>query len=113
MVRKLCPICKQHPVALNYYRKNKPYFRTACTGCIHRKRRPQVDVPGWFRSGYKKRDRCDRCAFKFKLPEQGNVYYIDGNVQNNNWANLKTICLNCQPEISGSKWRTSDLQPDF
>jgi hypothetical protein len=29
--RKTCPICKHYPVAVNYHRKGKTYFRTACT----------------------------------------------------------------------------------
>lgn len=113
MQRKVCPICRLHPVALNYYRKNKAYFRTACTGCIHKKRKPLPDVASWVRAGYKKSDRCDRCGFKFKLPEQSNVYYVDGNLANGNWLNLKTICLNCQQEITKTRWKPSDLRPDF
>lgn len=113
MQRKICPICRNHPVALNYYRKEKAYYRTACTSCIHKKRKPIPEVPGWIRSGYKKRDKCDKCGFKFKLGEQSHVYYIDGNLYNNNWNNLKTICLNCQPEVVKTKWRPSNLIPDF
>lgn len=102
-----------HPVALNYYRKEKAYYRTACTGCIHKKRKPTPEVPGWIRSGYKKREHCDRCGFKFKHIEQSNVYHVDGNLNNNNWVNLKTICLNCQPEITKTRWKPGDLKPDF
>ena len=113
MERLVCPICNQHPVAINYYRKGRVYYRRACTPCIHRRRRPQVEVPGWVRSGYKKRDQCDRCAFRFKLAEQSGVYYVDGNTANNHWTNLKTICLNCQKEVAKTRWRPSTLQPDF
>jgi len=70
-------------------------------------------VPSWIKSGYKLSTRCDRCGFKFKTREQSNVYYIDGNVNNANWVNLKTICLNCQQEVGDSRWRPSALKPDF
>lgn len=113
MTRKTCPYCKSHPVALNYYRKDKAYYRTACTGCIHKQRHRIPEVPGWVRSGYKKKDRCDRCNFKFKMADQSRVYYIDGNTNNNNWSNLKTICLNCQIEANTSRWKPGNLQPDF
>lgn len=113
MERKLCPICRQHPVAINYYRDEKIYYRSACTPCIHNKRKLQPEIPGWLKSGYKKHDRCDRCSFKFKNPEQSRVYYVDGNLHNNHWSNLKTICLNCQPELTKTTWRLGDLQPDF
>lgn len=113
MSRKICPICGSHPVALNYYRQGRAYYRTACTGCIHRRRRLTPEVPSWIKSGYKKKDKCDRCQFKFKLNEQSNVYYIDGNVKNNNWNNLKTICLNCRQEVSKTRWKPSSLTPDF
>lgn len=112
--RKICPICKHYPVAVNYHRKGKTYFRTACTPCIHKGKKLKPEVPNWFRSGYRKKDKCDRCSFKFKFNEQSNVYYIDGNTDNTNWNNLKTICLNCQQEISKlSNWRPGDITPDF
>ena len=113
MERKTCPICRRHPVAINYYRGDRVYYRSACTPCIHQKRQPQPDIPSWIRSGYKKRDRCDRCGFKFRTQEQSAVYYIDGDTANNNWANLKTICLNCQIEVAKTRWRPSAIQPDF
>lgn len=113
MERKICPICKKHPVAVNYHKRGRTYFRSACTPCIHKGRQIQPEVPGWVKSGYKKRDRCDRCSFRFKLTEQSNVYYTDGNTSNNNWANLKTVCLNCQTEIAGTNWRPAAIQPDF
>jgi len=113
MERNLCPFCRKHPVAINYYRKGKTYFRTACTPCIHGRNRSPTKLPGWVKSGYRKPDKCDRCAFKFKINTQAKVYYVDGNTNNNHWANLRTICLNCQIEISHMGWRPSPIQPDF
>jgi hypothetical protein len=113
MERAQCPICRQHPVAINYYRHGKVYYRSACTPCIHAKRERPVPVPTWLRSGYKKNTKCDRCSFRFKNNEQSRVYYIDGNTENAHWSNLKTICLNCEPEITVTRWRPGTIQPDF
>jgi len=43
------------------------------------------------------------------------VYYVDGNLKNNDWNNLKTICLNCQAAVLDAKlgWKPSDLVADF
>ena len=113
MERVQCPICHKHPVAINYRRGDKVYYHKACTPCVRRKRKPAKVVAGWIKSGYKKRDRCERCSFKFKLSEQGKVYHVDGNIKNTHWANLRTVCLNCQPELAKTNWRPGDLQPDF
>jgi predicted HNH restriction endonuclease len=47
--------------------------------------------------------------------EQFNVFYIDGNLHNNRYTNLKTVCANCQRILhkEGVKWRQGDLTPDF
>ncbi len=113
MQRAQCPVCNRNPVAINYRRGDKVYYRSKCTPCIHQKRQLPAPVPGWLRSGYPKKDRCDRCGFKFKLSEQSDVYYIDGDVTNNHWANLRTICRNCQSEVAKSRWRPGTIQPDF
>ena len=113
MERNLCPICKKKLIAINYYRKGKVYYRTACTPCIHNHRKPQPLVPGWVKSGYKKHDKCDKCNFKFKSHQQSRVFYVDGDIKNNHWANLKTICLNCTIEVTKTSWRPSPIQPDF
>lgn len=113
MERPMCPICRRHPVALNYYRKDRAYYRSACTGCIHRGRTVKTEPPAWVKSGYKKSDRCDRCGYKLRHTEQSTVYYADGNTANNNWLNLKTVCLNCQIDVGKTRWRPSNLTPDF
>lgn len=113
MERKICPICKHYPVALNYYRNNQPHYRTTCTSCIHKGKKIKPEAPNWFRVGYRKKEKCDKCGFKFKFLSQSNVFYADGNTNNVNWANLKTVCLNCQIELSKTSWRAGPIIPDF
>lgn len=70
-------------------------------------------VPGWIKAGYKKSTTCDRCKFQFKNIQQAKVYYLDGNKDNNHWANLRTICLNCELEIKNSGWVPCAISADF
>lgn len=115
--RKLCPICNLHPVAVNYIDKNnKKHYRSMCTGCIHKGRKIKPTPPLWYKQGYRKKEKCEKCGFKAKYPEaQLGVFYLDGDLRNNTWTNLRTICLNCQQEIYKSRlpWRPADLVPDF
>lgn len=113
MTREVCPRCNKNLQAINYHRGEKTYYRSLCTPCIHRKKISIKKVPGWARAGYKKSTKCDRCAFIFKLPDQSQVYYVDGNTNNNNWLNLRTICLNCSREVVKTKWRPGELRPDL
>ena len=115
MNNRICPSCNQKPRAINYHRLGKTYYRSLCISCTHKKKKTKTRAPNWFRSGYRKKERCDRCGFKFKFPDQSNVFYVDGNIENINWANLKTICLNCQQEIKRAnvKWCPGEIVPDF
>lgn len=113
MQRNLCPKCRKHPVAINYYRKEQVHYRSLCTPCIHKTKKVLPKVASWIKSGYKKSNKCDRCGFKFKLIEQSEVHYVDGNPDNSNWLNLKTICANCRLEVAKNKWRPSSISPDF
>ena len=114
--RKLCPSCNAHPVAVNYIKEGRTHYRSLCTGCIHKGRKVKPPAPGWFKSGYRKKDKCERCGFKAKHPEdQLRVFYLDGNLRNNTSTNLKTVCLNCQVDVYKSKlpWQAAELVPDF
>lgn len=113
MERRICPRCKHRNVAINYHRQGQTYYRSLCTPCIHASKIKAPLIPTWVKAGYKKTDKCSRCQFKFKLLNQSKVFYIDGDTKNNNWANLRTICLNCEREIQNTKWRPSDINPDF
>ena len=113
--RKLCAACGKNPVAINYVRNNKTYYRSRCDSCIRKKKGVHAPVPQWVKSGYKKKPQCERCGFKFKYKEQSCVYHIDGNLNNTSVTNLRTVCANCQIEISksGLGWIQGDLSPDF
>ena len=114
--RKLCPICTARPVAVNYKRHGITYYRSLCTACIRKGKKLKQNPPVWFRAGYRKKDVCEKCGFKAKFKEdQLRVFYVDGNLRNNDFYNLKTICLNCQQEIYKMKinWKPSPVVPDF
>lgn len=69
----------------------------------------------WIKSGYTKKEKCEKCGFKFKFLDQSSVYHVDGNIENSDWLNLKTICANCTIELAHSKtgWRSPKITPDF
>ena len=113
--RKICEICGKKPVAVNYKMHGKIYYRSKCDTCCRKKRNLPAQKPRWMLDGYKKKPHCEKCGFKAKLKEQLFVYYIDGNFNNNNQLNLRTICANCQYEVAreGLGWRQGDLVPDY
>ena len=113
--RNLCPICRNNPVAVNYIREGVTHYRNSCSACIRKGRKLKKEPTSWQRAGYKKKPQCERCGFKFKLAEQSNVFYVDGNLKNNNDFNLKTVCLNCTQEVYKSRvaWKVAPILPDF
>ena len=115
--RKICPVCTKNPTAVNYKDKNgNVHYRSLCTACIHAGKKIKPPAPAWYKSGYRKKPICEKCSFKAKYPEdQLRVFYLDGNLRNNSWSNLKTICLNCQQEICKTRlpWKPADIVPDF
>lgn len=113
--RELCPLCSENPVAVNYIRDGITHYRNSCSACIRKGKKLKKQTPGWARSGYKKKPQCELCGFAFKLTIQSNVFYVDGNLKNNNNFNLKTVCLNCTQEVYNRKvaWKVSPIVPDF
>lgn len=114
MNRPLCTSCNGNPAAINYKIGTKIYFRKICASCA-RKGKKSKELPGWTKSGYKKKLTCERCNFKAKTAQQIFVYYIDGNLKNNAWSNLRCVCANCRIELNTSKttWRESPLVSDY
>lgn len=111
-MRNLCKICRQRPVAINYYKEGKPYYRSKCDHCS--RGRKEGD-PLWAVAGYKKKNVCDKCGYTSKYLEQFDVFHVDGNLTNCRVTNLKTVCANCQRVLhkEGARWRQGALTPDF
>lgn len=110
-MRDLCKKCGQRPVAVNYHKENRTYYRSKCDHCAKDRK---SERPLWAFHGYKKKNFCERCNFTSKFSEQFNVFYIDGDFRNNRYSNLKTVCANCQRILHKLKlpWRQGDLVPD-
>jgi len=115
--REICPICKLSLVAVNYKDPSGvTHYRSACTNCLRKGKKLHLIPPSWYRAGYRKLGKCERCGFKARYPEQQlTVYHVDGNLKNTGQLNLKTVCLNCRVEIDHSRlpWREGQIKPDF
>lgn len=113
MNRPLCTACKGNLAAINYKIGDKTYYRKICSSCLRKGRRTR-EMPGWTKTGYKKKIACERCGFIAKLHTQIFVFYLDGNLKNNNWVNLRSVCANCRIELNSNKttWRESPLIAD-
>jgi hypothetical protein len=112
MIRSLCKTCGKRPVAINYRKGERTFYRKMCDHCA-RGREP--GMAKWQLAGYKKRDTCDRCNFTSKYSDQFDVFFVDGNLENCRHANLKTVCANCQRLLHQLKlpWKRGDLRADF
>ena len=116
MIRPICTSCNENPAAVNYVKNEKFYYRKKCAACIRKSNKQKPIPPSWVRAGYKKKSKCDKCGFTAtSAKSQMRVYYVDGNLKNNDWTNLKTICLNCQAAIQDAKttWKPADLIADY
>lgn len=114
--RPLCPVCKHRPVAINYVKEAVTHYRKMCDSCIRKGKKIKPASPDWFRVGYRKKPHCEKCGFKAKYPaDQLNVFHVDGNLNNNDRSNLKTVCLNCTQEVYKSRlpWAADPIVPDF
>lgn len=113
-MRPLCKVCGKNFAAINGYHNNKIYYRSRCSTCIRRGKKPKKVTPRWQLSGYKKKTTCDRCGFRCRHSAQLIVYHVDGNLNNSELRNLKTICLNCVVDVNRNDllWKPGDLEPD-
>ena len=111
-MRSLCKTCGSRPVAINYRKEDRVFYRSQCDHCA---RSRSNGKPLWHQAGYRMKLKCDRCGHASQHKEQFNVYYIDGNPTNCRLTNLKTVCANCQRILHILKlpWRQGDLTPDF
>ena len=109
MKRPICDTCGERPKAVNYYKGKKVYYRRKCEQCL-KSHRPVK--PLWVDAGYKVKRVCEACGFKPVVRKQVTVFYIDGNLNNVDVKNLKTVCLNCNAELVKTGWKRGDLKPD-
>lgn len=113
-MRPLCQICNKNPAAINGNHNGKLYYRSRCNACIRRGKKLKPSMPRWQTAGYKKKATCDRCGFKARHHTQLVVYHVNGNLNDCETRNLKTVCLNCIQEITrlDLPWRRGDLELD-
>lgn len=111
-MRPLCS-CGLRPVAINYYKNGRTYYRSMCGAC--QTGGDYAGIARWYRSGYRMKNTCDKCGFKSPHKEVFAVFHIDGDLNNCKQANLKTVCANCQRVLhkEGIKWKQGDLTPDL
>ena len=111
-MRPLCK-CGQRPAAVNYKKGKKTYYRKLCERCL--RNGINHGIPKWKQAGYEQKNTCDKCGYKSKHKEQFSVYYIDGDLNNVRYSNLKTICSNCSKILykEGVRWKQGELVPDF
>lgn len=113
--RPLCPVCNEKPVAVNYIKEDVTHYRKMCDSCIRKGKKLKPLPPLWIKRGYRKKPQCEKCGFKFKFAEQSLVYHVDGNLNNCDHNNLKTICRNCSVELDKGRlpWKPAKVVPDF
>jgi hypothetical protein len=114
MKRPLCIACNRNLAAVNYIKEDITHYRTRCDGCIRKNRKKKPIQPRWESKGYKKKMICDRCGFRAKSIAQILVYHLDGNLNNSDLNNLKSVCLNCSVEVIklDLPWAVGDLSED-
>ncbi len=113
-IRPICPVCNKNPRAPAYYRNSKRYYRSRCSQCIAKNKQAKPPSPKWRNNGYKKKTTCDLCGFKSTYTSQIVVYHIDGNLNNVELYNLRSICLCCVEIVKRKNtiWRPGDIEPD-
>lgn len=112
--RPFCKVCNKNYRAPAYYRNGKRYYRSRCTSCISKDKQLKIPEPKWKEKGYKKKTACDLCGFKSSYPSQIVVYHIDGNLNNCELINLRSICLCCVETVKRKHltWKPGDILPD-
>lgn len=114
-MRPFCKVCNKNPRAPAYYRNGKRYFRSRCTICIANNKQLAKTKPKWESKGYKKKPTCDICGFRSQYTSQITIWHVDGNLNNCELINLRSVCLNCVEVVKRkqSAWKVGDLQVDY
>lgn len=115
MKRPICVVCNRNVKAINYHRNGKTYYRSYCEDCGRKRAKKRPWKHQWEKSGYKKKATCDLCGFRSIYPSQITVFHIDGNLENTEFSNLRSVCLNCVEVIKKKDvtWKRGDLQVDY
>lgn len=101
--RPNCEKCKKNttPASGDPRPNGTRYYLRLCRGCEHLEKygrrnhfKRQYHKRGREYIRYKK-DQCEDCGFKAIHACQLDVDHVDGNRQNNELANLRTLCANC------------------
>ncbi len=115
MKRPMCKYCNKNFCAVNYKKEEVTHYRSMCDECGRKKSKLKPRNPKWGSKGYKKKTTCDLCGFKSLYPSQITVFHIDGNLDNAELINLRSICLNCVEVVKKKEvnWRRGDLKVDY
>lgn len=119
VIRPICSVCNIRACAPNYYRGGVRHWRKKCAYCIKKTksadpRQKKLPIPKWSIKGYKKKTTCDLCGFKCVYNSQIMVYHIDGNLNNCDLTNLRSICLCCVEVVKRRHftWKPGAVEPD-
>ena len=114
IMRPVCNTCGKNHCAVNYNRAGITHYRSICDECGRKKNKLKPRNPKWKTKGYKKKTACDLCGFKSLFTSQITVFHIDGNLENTDLVNLRSICLNCVEVVKKKEvtWKRGDLQVD-
>lgn len=115
MMRPICKICNKNLCAINYTKNDTIHYRSYCHYCKKAKSKLKPGKPKWMLSGYNKKLTCDLCGFRSLLQSQITVFHVDGDLENVNHTNLRSVCLNCVEVVKNKKvnWKRGDLQVDY
>jgi hypothetical protein len=113
-MRPVCKACNKNQAAANYWRDGVRHYRSRCESCIRKDRQVRPAEPRWRSRGYVKKTQCDQCGFRAKYSSQITVWHIDGNLNNSELINLKSICLNCIEVVKRrtTTWRIGEIEVD-
>jgi hypothetical protein len=114
MDRPFCQSCRRNPAAVNHRRGDAVRYRSQCTACIRQGRDLPAQEPLWRRRGYERRRQCDLCGFRSQYASQIQVVHCDGDLNNCELANLRSVCLNCLEVVRRrrSVWRPGAIVAD-
>lgn len=114
-MRPFCPKCNKNLCAINYKRNGILHYRSMCNECGRNKPKKKTNPQKWQIAGYIKKPACDLCGFKSIYSSQITVFHIDGNLENIQFSNLRSICLNCVEVVKRKQvnWKRGDLQVDY